>query len=87
MPVVWRASRAEDALVGMEGKEREVRGGRPTRRENGRRMVVEPLSTGSLGHSYASAVGTITAKPRRLHKTPRPRVRPNDSPNIPGIPD
>ncbi|CAL1675914.1 unnamed protein product [Lasius platythorax] len=31
-------------------------------------MVVKALSTGSLGHSYASAVGTITAKPHLLHK-------------------
>lgn len=64
---VARASRMEEEgcrrkkrmrTEGKEGRER---------RENGR-MVVEALSTGSLGHSYASAVGTITAKPRLLHK-------------------
>jgi len=35
------------------------------------------LSTGSLGHSYASAVKTITAKPHLLRKMPH--IRSNSS--------
>lgn len=64
VPVVWRASRMEEKGY---RRKKDARREERERRENGW-MVVEALSTGSLGHSYASAVGTITAKPRLLHK-------------------
>lgn len=62
------ASRREEK--GWKGREEEkgCEGRRERKREN-ERMVVEALSTGSLGHSYASAVGTISARPCLLHKT------------------
>lgn len=67
VPVVWQVVRKRRGEK--EERKKDARGEREKeRRENGR-MVVEALSTGSLGHSYASAVGTITAKPCLLHKT------------------
>lgn len=71
VPVVWQVARRRRDEKGREEEEGCTSGTREKERErdgkNGR-MVVEALSTGSLGHSYASAVGTITAKPCLLHK-------------------
>lgn len=60
-----------------EGIERKHCEAGAKRWENGRTDGGSTLSTGSLGHSYASAVRTITAKPHQLRKMPH--IRPNSS--------
>lgn len=72
VPVVWRASHVEeDAWGGMEGKV--MRGGDEETRK--RTDDSRALSTGSLGHSYASAAGTISPRKSRIcYIRPRPRL-------------